>query len=213
MNRKDEQEDDLELIRRSVGLDETKLGELLVKHRDRLRRLIELRLDPRVRGRVDASDVIQETQVTAVRRIEEYLDDPEVPLFVWLRFLALQSLTDVHRRHLGAKARNAGREVAFDNFDGTASAALASKLFGQLTTASQTLEKAEAKRHLEEAIRAMEPKHREVIMLRHYEQLSQKETARVLDISESATGSRHVRALRKLRIALEAAGVSSPQQP
>jgi RNA polymerase sigma-70 factor (ECF subfamily) len=210
LNSEDEQDDDLELIRRGIRSGEVKLGDLLTKHRDRLRRLIELRLDPRVKGRVDASDVIQETQITAVHRIEEYLADPEVPLFVWLRFLALQTVTDAHRRHLGAKARNASREVTIDNFPAASSAALATQLVGQLTTASQALEKVEAKHSLEEAIKSMAPKDREVIVLRHYEQLSQKETARVLGISEAATGSRHVRALIKLRKMLETAGVESP---
>lgn len=203
-------EDDLELIRRGIQSGEAKLGQVLAKHRDRLKRLIELRLDPRVKGRVDSSDVIQETQITAMARIEEYLVDPEVPLFVWLRFLALQTVTDAHRRHLGAKVRNVQREIAIDQFPAASCAALANQLVGQLTTASQALEKVEAKRRLEDAIKAMTPKDREVIMLRHYEQLSQKEAARVLGISEAATGSRHVRALTKLRRMLETAGVKSP---
>lgn len=208
----EQQDDDFELLRRGLRSGETKLGEVLVKHRDRLKRLIELRLDPRVKGRVDASDVIQETQVTAVQRIEEYLTDPEVPLFVWLRFLALQTVTDAHRRHLGAMARDANREISINHYPAATSAALAAHLVGQLTSASQAMEKAETKHRLEQAINAMDPKDREVVMLRHYEQLSQRETARVLGLSEAATGSRHVRALSKLRRSLEAAGVKAPQR-
>lgn len=85
----DDFEQERELIRKGLRDGEAQIGDLLSKHRDRLKRLVELRLDPRVRGRVDASDIIQETQVTAIQRWKEYLDDPEVPLFVWLRFLAL----------------------------------------------------------------------------------------------------------------------------
>ncbi len=204
----DDFEQERELIRKGLRDGEAQIGDLLSKHRDRLKRLVELRLDPRVRGRVDASDIIQETQVTAIQRWKEYLDDPEVPLFVWLRFLALQTLTVAHRRHLGTKARSASREVSLQKYPAETSAALAAQLVGQLTTASQTVEKAEDKLRLEQALGALDAKDREIITLRHYEQLSQKEAARVLGISEAAAGSRHVRAISRLRKTLQAAGIS-----
>lgn len=204
----DDFEQERELIRKGLRDGEAQIGDLLSKHRDRLKRLVELRLDPRVRGRVDASDIIQETQVTAIQRWKEYLDDPEVPLFVWLRFLALQTLTVAHRRHLGTKARSASREVSLQKYPAETSAAFAAQLVGQLTTASQTAEKAEDKLRLEQALGGLDAKDREIITLRHYEQLSQKEAARVLGISEAAAGSRHVRAISRLRKTLQAAGIS-----
>ncbi|MEL6108044.1 MAG: sigma-70 family RNA polymerase sigma factor [Planctomycetota bacterium] len=182
-------------------LDRSTFQDSLQQHRDRLRRLVEIRLDPRVRGRVDASDVIQETQLEAHERAEEYLGSQEVPFFVWLRFLALQKLAQAHRRHLGTKARDAGREVSIHAplVSAATSAALAAQLVGQLTTASQAAVRAEVRVRLEQALGKMDPMDREVLSLRHFEQLSQKETANVLKISEKAAGSRHIRALARLR--------------
>ena len=113
-------------------LDQSNFQDSLQQHRERLRRLVEIRLDPRVRGRVDASDVIQETQLEACERADEYLSKQEVPFFVWLRFLALQKLSQAHRRHLGTKARDAGREVSIHAplVSTATSAALAAQLVG-----------------------------------------------------------------------------------
>jgi RNA polymerase sigma-70 factor (ECF subfamily) len=182
-------------------LDTSEFQDSLQEHRERLRRLVELRLDPRVRGRVDASDVIQETQIEACERAEEYLATQEVPLFVWLRFLTLQKLTQAHRRHLGTQARDASREISIHQplVSTATSAALAAQLVGQLTTASQAALRAEVRQKLEHALNQMDPIDREVLSLRHFEQLSQKETATVLNISEKATGSRHIRALARLK--------------
>ena len=181
--------------------DKARFGEILQHHRARLRRLVELRLDQRVRGRVDASDVIQETQLEALSRVDEYFRSPEVPLFVWLRFLALQKVAQVHRRHLGTQARDVSREISLfrGELPAATSAALAAQLVGTLTTASQAAVRAEMKSRVEQALSEMESKDREVLTLLHFEQLSQREAAAVLEISEKALGGRHVRALAKLR--------------
>jgi RNA polymerase sigma-70 factor (ECF subfamily) len=173
----------------------------LEEHRARLRRLVDLRLDHRVRGRVDASDVIQETQIEALERADEYLATPDVPLFIWLRFLALQKVSQVHRRHLGTQARDASREVSLfrQEMPAATSAALAAQLVGQLTTASHAAVRAEMKVRVEQALAKMDAKDRELLTLLHFEQLSQKEAAAVLEISESAVGGRHIRALARLR--------------
>ena len=178
--------------------------EVLQRHRARLKRLVELRLDQRVRSRVDVSDVIQETSLEAFRRADEYLADPAVPLFVWLRFLAIQKVAQLHRTHLGTQARNAARELSIDcTAPAATSAVLAAQLVGQLTTASQAAVRAEMKLRLELVLNEMKPLDREVLSLRHFEQLSQKETAAVMGLSEDATGSRHVRALAKLKKAMK----------
>ena len=177
------------------------LDELLTRHRERLRRMVALRLDRRVQGRVDPSDVIQEAYVEACRRIDEFRRQPAVPFFVWLRFLTAQKLTQVHREHLGVQARDAGREVSLHRgpWPEATSAALAAQLVGQLTAPSQAAVRAEIKLRLQEALNRMEPLDREVLALRHFEQLSNSETALVLGLSEPAACNRHVRALQRLK--------------
>ncbi|MEL6109713.1 MAG: sigma-70 family RNA polymerase sigma factor [Planctomycetota bacterium] len=176
----------------------------LEEHRERLRRLIDLRLDDRVRGRVDASDVIQETQIEALSRAEEFEQRREVPLFVWLRFLALQKVSQLHRHHLGTQARDANREVSIFRraMPSATSAALAAQLVGKLTTASQAAERAEMKARVEVALGEMTVTDQEVLTLLHFEQLTYREAAAVLEISEKALGGRYVRALSRLKRSL-----------
>ena len=180
------------------------VGDQLENHRERLRRLIDLRLDDRVRGRVDASDVIQETQIEALKRADEYEQNREVPLFVWLRFLALQKVSQLHRHHLGTRARDANREVSMfrRQMPSATSAALAAQLVGKLTTASQAAERAEMKAKVETALQEMSDTDQEVLTLLHFEQLTYREAAAVLEISEKALGGRYVRALARLKRSL-----------
>jgi RNA polymerase sigma-70 factor, ECF subfamily len=182
-------------------------GTLLSSHRDRLRRMVALRLDHRLRGRIDPSDVIQEAFLEATGRRAEYerQSDP-MPPFLWLRFLALQQLQLVHRRQLGTRARDAGRDVSIDAGASPAatSAALAAQLLGRDTRASEAAIRAERKRRLQEALEAMDPIDREVLVLRHFEQLSNGECARVLGLGESAATKRYLRALRRLKDILSA---------
>ena len=100
------------LLEQAVGGDQQAWGRLLERHRDRLRRLISLRLDQRLQGRVDPSDVIQEAYLDASVRLPDYARSPDLPFFLWLRLLVGQKIIDHHRRHLGAQARDAGREVS-----------------------------------------------------------------------------------------------------
>jgi RNA polymerase sigma-70 factor (ECF subfamily) len=182
-------------------------GALLSAHRDRLRRIVALPLDRRLSGRIDPSDVIQEAFLEATGRRAEYerKADP-MPPFLWLRFLALQQLQIVHRRHLGTRSRDATREVSIDGrtFPEATSAALAAQLLGRDTRASQAAIRAERKRRLQEALDGMDAVDREVLVLRHFEQLSNGECARVLGLSESAATKRYLRALRRLKDVLSA---------
>jgi RNA polymerase sigma-70 factor, ECF subfamily len=181
--------------------EDTELGVLLAAHQDQLVRIIKLRLDRRLQGRLDPTDVVQEAFLEASCRIEQYREDPAVPFFIWLRFLALQKLAQLHRQHLGVQARDAGREISLwhGSLPDVETAALAAHLIGQLTSPSRAAIRAEAKLRLEEALSRMEPIDREVLALRHFEQLSNGETARVLGIQESAACNRHIRALQRLR--------------
>jgi RNA polymerase sigma-70 factor (ECF subfamily) len=182
-------------------------GRFLSSHRDRLRRMVALRLDHRLRGRIDPSDVIQEAFLEATGRRAEYerQSDP-MPPFLWLRFLALQQLQLVHRRQLGTRARDAGREVSIHAgaYPAATSAALAAQLLGRDTRASEAAIRAERKRRLQEVLDGMDPIDREVLVLRHFEQLSNGECARVLGLGESAATKRYLRALRRLKDILSA---------
>jgi RNA polymerase sigma-70 factor (ECF subfamily) len=176
-------------------------GELLDRHRARLRRMLALRLDLRLRGRVDPSDVIQETFLEATERLPDYLREPSMPFFLWLRFLAGQRVLIAHRRHLGARQRDAGREVSLFRgpMPGASSAALAARLLGREGRPSEVAVRAEMKLRLQEALNVMDPLDREVLALRHFEQLTNAETARELGIQEAAASKRYVRALKKLK--------------
>ena len=189
------------LLRLAEQGDSIALGALLQRHRGRLRRMIALRLDRRLQGRIDPSDVIQEALMEAKERLAEVANHPEMPFFLWLRLLVGRRLMILHRRHLGVQARDAGREISL--FRGTlpaaTSAALAAQLLGRDTRPSEALSRAERKIRLGEALEGMEPLDREVLALRHFEQLSNAEAAHVLGLRESTASKRYIRALRKLK--------------
>jgi RNA polymerase sigma-70 factor (ECF subfamily) len=157
-------------------------------------------MDRRVQGRVDASDIVQETYLEAAARLPRYIENPDMSPFLWVRFLALQKLLQAHRRHLGSKARDAGREISLfrDALPEATSAALAAQLVGKLTSPSQAAMRAELKIRVQSAINAMDPVDREVLALRHFEHLTAAETARVLGIDESAASKRYLRAVKRL---------------
>jgi RNA polymerase sigma-70 factor (ECF subfamily) len=196
-----EQHPDSDLLRRAGAGDQAALSALLEEHRKRLRRMVRLRLDPRLQGRVDASDVLQDAYLEASQRLAEYLRDPKMPFFLWLRFLTGQRLLALRRHHLGVQARDAQREVSL--FRGAmpeaSSACLAAQLMGRITAPLQAAIKAELKLRLQEALNSLEPLDREVLALRHFEQLDNAETAQVLGLSPSGASSRYVRALQKLK--------------
>jgi RNA polymerase sigma-70 factor (ECF subfamily) len=150
---------------------------------------------------VDASDVLQEAYLEAAQRLTEYVRNPKVPFFLWLRFLTGQRLLAVRRRHLGTEARDAAREVSL--FAGAmpeaSSACLAAQLMGKVTAPLQAVIRAELKLRLQSALNEMDPTDREVLALRHFEQLGNTEAAEVLGISPSGASSRYLRALKRLK--------------
>ena len=191
----------------AIEADRADWGQFLSAHRDRLRRMIALRLDQRLRGRIDPSDVIQEAFLEATERRSEYVRQPDpLPPFLWLRFLTLQRLQLIHRRQLGTRSRDAGREVSIygGSVPAATSAALAAQLLGRDTRASEAAIRAEEKRKLHEALDRMDPIDREVLVLRHFEQLSNGECARVMGLAEAAATKRYLRALRRLKEILSA---------
>jgi RNA polymerase sigma-70 factor (ECF subfamily) len=189
------------LLRRAAAGDKESWGALLTRHEERLRRMVAFRLDQRLQGRIDPGDVIQEAYQEASENMAQYLSQPAMPFFLWLRGITANKLRELHRHHLGTQMRDAGREVSIyrGTLPQTTSAALASQLLGHATRPSEAAMRAEAKIRLQEALNGMDPLDREVLALRHFEQLTPAETARVLGIKEKAAGMRYLRALKRLK--------------
>ncbi len=163
--------------------------------------MVGLRLDPRLRGRIDDDDVVQEVFLAASRGLDAYLARLAVPFFLWLRGIAGNKLLELHRHHLGTPMRDARREVRLHlgPIPEASSAALAAQLLGRLTRPSEAAVRAEARLRLQEALNGMDPIDREVLALRHFEHLTNAEAARVLGITSAAAGKRYLRALERLR--------------
>ncbi len=194
------------LLERARAGDSAAWAVLMGRYRERLRRMVALRLDRRLQGRVDASDIIQEGYADAAARLEEYARDPSMPFFLWLRFLVGQRLADQHRHHLGVQARDAGRDISLYRraMPETTTAALAAQLLGKHTSPSQAAIRAERKVRLQEALNSLDPIDREILALRHYEQMSNGEAATVLGLDKSAASKRYARALVRLKDILAA---------
>jgi RNA polymerase sigma-70 factor (ECF subfamily) len=190
-----------QLLRRAAAGDQAGWTALLARHQDRLRRMVALRLDQRLQGRIDPSDVLQEAFLDASVQLADYLRQPTMPFFIWLRAITGNKLLALHRQHLGTQMRDAGREISLYRgaLPGTSSAALAAQLLGHDTRPSEAAMRAEMKIRLQEALNSMDALDREVLALRHFEQLSTAETAELLGIKDGAAGKRYIRALKKLR--------------
>lgn len=190
-----------DLLARAGHGDEAALRELFDEHRERLKRMIRLRMSRRLKARIDDSDILQEAYLQVAKRLPEYTQNPEAPFFLWLRQTVGLKLAEYHRRHLGTQMRDADREVSIYRgaLPEANSMSLAAHLLGQLTSPSKAAIKAEMRIKLQEALNSMDPIDREVIALRHFEQLSGDETAEVLGLSKSGGSSRYVRAISRLR--------------
>ncbi len=196
----EEQELD-DLLNRLKRGEQQALAELFARYREQLRRMIDVRLDHRLNGRVSPSDVLQEAYIDALKRVDHYFAKPEMPFFLWLRWVAGQRLIEVHRQHLGAQMRAAGQEISL-TYGGTpaaSSACLAARLVQNLTSPSEAVVRAERFAMLENALAQMDALDREVLMLRHFEEMSNTETATVLGIQPAAASKRYVRALHRLK--------------
>lgn len=198
--------DTIQLIERLRAGDQEAFNEVFTRHRGRLRRMVEMRLDWRLQARLDASDVIQEAYLEAVTRMDEYLREPALPLFLWLRLIVGERLTRLHRHHLGTKMRDAGRELSLYRrpLPAASSMALAAQLLGKHTSPTQAAVRAERMLRLQEALNALDPIDREILSLRHFEELTRAETAKVLGIEEGTAAKRYIRALKRLKDILAA---------
>jgi RNA polymerase sigma-70 factor, ECF subfamily len=174
---------------------------LLERHREALRRMVGLRMDPLLRRRLDASDIVQDVLVEADRRLADYLEAARMPFQVWLRHLARDHLIDAHRRHRGAARRSIDREQSpASSLDPDQSALdLADLVRDRQLTPAAAATHHELETRFQSAIESLDETDREVILLRHFEQLSNQETAAALELSEPAAGMRYLRAMRRLR--------------
>jgi RNA polymerase sigma-70 factor (ECF subfamily) len=187
-------------VERVAAGDQAALAELLKQYRPRLRRMVQLRLDRRLQGRVDPSDVLQEAFFEISRRAADTASQAELPFFLWLRMMTGQKLLEIHRRHLGTQLRDADREISLcESYPEVNSHLLASQLLGKLTSASQAAMRAERQSQLEATLNSLEPLDREILTLRHFEELSNAEVAQVLGLSKSAASNRYIRALVRLK--------------
>lgn len=190
-----------ELLEAARNGDESALAALVERHRERLERMVKLRMDRRLQGRVDPADVVQEAYLALRGKFPQYCADPRLPFYLWLRLEVGQKLVDLHRFHLGAQMRDAGQEVSLHRgaLPQVTSLSLAEHLLGKLSTASHAAMRAELKIRVQEALNSMAPQDREVLILRHFEELSNAEAAQVLGIKPSAAVNRYVRALKRLK--------------
>jgi RNA polymerase sigma-70 factor (ECF subfamily) len=190
-----------ELLARVKTGDREALAELFSRERERLGRVIRFRLDSRLVRRVDAEDVLQEVYLNAAQRIQSFLGDSAPSFCIWLRLIAKQTMIDVHRRHLGAQLRDACREVANPgwSYSQATSTCLALQLAANRTSPSQAAIRDEMSNQIERAIESMDPIDREILALRHFEELTNSEVAEELGIQQKAASIRYVRALTRLK--------------
>jgi RNA polymerase sigma-70 factor (ECF subfamily) len=177
------------------------LIDLFAKNRRRLRAMVELRMDRRLQGRVDPSDVLQEAFIEISRRAAQYTARPTMPPFLWLRFLTVQQLINVHRRQLGSQRRDAGREVSlgWNPSPQVTTMVLAAQLLGKLTSPVDAALRAERQAILHDALERIGEVDREVIALRHFEELTNQEAAEVLGLHKDAASKRYLRAMKRLK--------------
>ena len=181
--------------------DRNALAELFAQHRDRLWRLVNFRIDRRLRSRLWPDDVLQDAYMNAQKRIHRFAEDGFASPFVWLRMIVHQTLIDLHRQHLGTQKRDVEREVSLDGRRSTqtTSASMMFQLMGDWTTPSQAAIRQERLGMVEQAIAGLEQLDREVLALRHFEELTNAEVAEELGVSGKAASIRYVRALRRLK--------------
>ena len=192
------------LLRAKAG-DTTALGALFARYRDRLRKMVRLRLDRRVYGRIGPSDVLHQASLDVARRFPEFAAAPTASFYLWLRALTGQRLIDLHREYLSERMGDAGGEVSLYRgaLPQASSASLAQQMLAGLGSPIQAAVRAEMQLQLQEALNSMDPIDREVVVLRHFEELNGVEAAQVLGTDTSAAGKRYIRAIRRLRAILD----------
>ena len=192
------------------------VNRLLERHRDAVRRLVQMRLDQKIQRRIDVSDVVQDVFVEANRRLREYLQAPVMPFHLWLRHIARDRIIDAHRRHRVSAKRSVDREQSLTPAGPVdrSTRELAAQLSDQQLTPAAAATQKELAQRVEQAIARLSDPDAEIIVMRHYEHLTNQEVALALSLSEPAASMRYLRAVRRLRALLfdEPLGLSSPQE-
>ncbi len=192
--------DTSQLIRMARDGDPTASDQLLQRHRPRLRRMIGMHIDRRIAARVDPSDVVQEAMADASQRLEAYLKDPPRAFYPWLRQIAWDRLIDMYRMHIGADRRSVLREqTAHPDLNDDSIHELANQLASSSANPTRRIMRAEMFARVREALKQLSPQDRELLVLRHLEQLGVREIADVLGVSDTVVTTRHLRALQRLR--------------
>jgi RNA polymerase sigma-70 factor (ECF subfamily) len=194
---------DQQLIAHAVFGNPAAREELFDRHRGRLRKMVELRLDRRLQSRLDPSDLIQDVYKKMARSIAHYREQSEVPFYFWLRALACEKLLSVHRRHLRTRSRTPAAEVSLhrEALPQVSSATLAQQLLGAASS-NRPAQLAEIQAKLQDALNKLDPIDREIIVLRYFEEMTEAEVGQLLGIQKAAATRRYVRAVRRLRDAL-----------
>lgn len=196
-----EQEKTQELLEQARQGDDDAINALIEHHRNALRHLVRMRLDRKIQRRVDVSDVVQDVLIEVNRRLKTYLENPVMPFHLWIRHIARDRIIDAHRRHRGSAKRSVDKEqpmVIPGGFDQSSIILAAQLVDREKTPAASTMEK-ELARRVEQAITELDDLDAEVIVMRHYEQLTNQEIAQALELTEPAASMRYLRAVRRLR--------------
>jgi RNA polymerase sigma-70 factor (ECF subfamily) len=190
-----------DLLAGAKGGDADAVNRLMDRHRDSLRRMVQLRLDQRIQRRIDISDVVQDVLVEANRRLQDYLKTPAMPFHLWLRQIAQDRIIDAHRRHRASAKRSVDRErpLAVPAADDHSTIELVAQLMDRQLTPATAATQQELARLVEAAIASLPDQDCEIIIMRHYEQLSNQEIAQALSLTEPAASMRYLRAIRKLK--------------
>ena len=200
-----------ETLKTSELLDQVRAGDsdavnrLIDRHRDSVHRLVQMRLDQKIKQRVDVSDVVQDVMIEASRRLEDYLANPVMAFHLWLRQIARDRMIDAHRRHRGSARRSVDKEQSLavpQNCDQSAVDLVMQIKDDQLTPVASALQKEMAQK-VEHAISHLPDQDAEILIMRHYEQLTNQEVAQLLDLTEPAASMRYLRAVRKLKEAMK----------
>jgi RNA polymerase sigma-70 factor (ECF subfamily) len=197
----DDPNDTHALLHRAAAGDPQARSELFARYRDRLWRMVRLRLDRRLHGRIDASEIVEQARAEIFQRLNDYIANPQLPLFLWMRQVTGEQLQAVHAAHFGATVDAAGQDVSL--FRGALpeanSVSLAAQLLGRFVSAGEEAERAERQFRLQEALNGMDVRDRELLALRHFEEMDTAEAALVLGISRTEASNAYVRALKRLK--------------
>jgi RNA polymerase sigma-70 factor, ECF subfamily len=191
-----------DLLAGAKGGDAEAINRLMDRHRDSLRRMVQLRLDQKIQRRIDVSDVVQDVLIEANRRLQDYLTNaPAMPFHLWLRQIAQDRIIDAHRRHRGSAKRSVDRErpLAIPAAGDHSTMELAAQLADRELTPAAAATQAELAQLASAAIAKLPDQDCEIVIMRHYEQLSNQEIAQALGLTEPAASMRYLRAIRRLK--------------